>query len=82
MLRDDEGATMGEERRGQALAAWHKALAEPDIRMDVEKQYEKLIRMADDLKQQGIIDKHDWRRLMGEAVGYYAHAIEKNDPRS
>jgi hypothetical protein len=50
--------------------------------MDVEKQYEKLIRMADDLKQQGIIDKHDWRRLMGEAVGYYAHAIEKNDPRS
>lgn len=73
---------MDEERRGQALAAWHKALAKPDIRMDVEKQYEKLSRMADDLKQQGIIDKHDWRRLMGEAVGYYANAIEKIDPTS
>ncbi|WP_033046570.1 hypothetical protein [Pseudomonas fluorescens] len=69
---------MGKDRREQALAAWHKALAEPDIRMDVEKQYEKLTRMADDLKQQGIIDKHDWRRLMGEAVSYYAHAIEKD----
>jgi hypothetical protein len=73
---------MDEERRGQALAAWHKALAEPDIRMDVEKQYEKLSRMADDLKQQGIIDKHDWRTLMREAIGYYANAIEKIDPRS
>lgn len=73
---------MSEDRRRQALAAWHKALEEPDIRMDAEEQYEKLIAMADDFKQQGIIDKDDWRRLMGEAVGYYAHAIEKIEPRS
>jgi len=73
---------MDEDPRRLALAAWHKALEEPDSRMDAEKQYEKLITMADDLKQQGIIDKDDWRRLMGEAVGYYAHAIEKIEPRS
>ncbi|WLH64846.1 hypothetical protein [Pseudomonas sp. FP2300] len=73
---------MGEDRREQAIAAWRKALAEPDIRMDVENQYEKLARMADDLKQQGIIDKDDWRQMMGEAVGYYARSIEKIDPRS
>ncbi|WP_434604037.1 hypothetical protein J3P91_10865 [Pseudomonas sp. Z4-7] len=73
---------MSEDLRRQALAAWHKALKEPDIRMDAEEQYEKLIAMADDFKQQGIIGKDDWRWLMGEAVGYYAHAIEKIEPRS
>lgn len=52
---------MSDDRREQAPAAWHKLLDEPEIRMDVEEQYDELLKMADDFKLQGIIDRDDWR---------------------
>ncbi|ROM84846.1 hypothetical protein BK652_09695 [Pseudomonas brassicacearum] len=67
---------MNDHRRDQALAAWRKLLEEPEIRMDVEEQYEELLKMADDFKVQGLIDRHDWRELVEEAGAFYAHAIE------
>lgn len=67
---------MSDDRREQALAAWHKLLDEPEIRMDVEEQYDELLKMADDFKAQGIIDRDDWRDLVEQAGAFYAHAIE------
>ena len=35
-------------RKSQALAAWQKLFNQSEIRMDVEEQYEALLRLADD----------------------------------
>ncbi|WP_177435478.1 hypothetical protein [Pseudomonas sp. Sample_11] len=50
---------MGDHRRGQVLAAWRKLLESPEIRMDVEEQYKELLKMADDFKVKGIIDRNN-----------------------
>ncbi|TWC17137.1 hypothetical protein FBY06_11815 [Pseudomonas sp. SJZ085] len=68
---------MSDDRREQALEAWHKLLDEPEVRMDAEEQYDELLKMADEFKVQGIIDRDDWRDLVEQAGAFYAHAIEE-----
>jgi hypothetical protein len=42
-------------RKSQALMAWEKLFHHPEIRMDVEEQYEELLRLADDFADECII---------------------------
>jgi hypothetical protein len=67
---------MSDDRKGQALAAWHKLLDEPEIRMDVEDQYDELLKMADTMEQEGMITAVEWRQLVRTAGEMFAQATE------
>lgn len=67
---------MNDFRKSQALTAWHKLFTRPEIRMDVEEQYEELLRLADDFEDQGIISVEERRHLITQATAAYAKAVE------
>ncbi|CAI8929848.1 GTP-binding protein [Pseudomonas serboccidentalis] len=68
--------TMSDGRKEQALAAWRKLLEDPEIRMDIEDQYDELLKMADTMEQEGLITATEWRQLVRKAGARFAQAIE------
>ncbi|UZE14765.1 hypothetical protein [Pseudomonas sp. B21-053] len=70
---------MSDDQKEKAIAVWRRLLEEPEIRMDVEEQFEALVMMADELKRTGAIDSGDWREMVEEASAFYAHAVEGMD---
>jgi hypothetical protein len=70
---------MNDDQKEKAIAVWRKLLEEPEIRMDVEEQFEALVMMADELRRTGVIDGGEWREMAEEASAFYAHAIEGLD---
>ncbi|WP_339491946.1 hypothetical protein [Pseudomonas rhizophila] len=67
---------MAELDKDQALNVWRELLRRPEGQADAERQYELLLRIANEYKQQGIIDNAEWRGLAEEAVAFYAWSIE------
>lgn len=67
---------MIDDRRRAALAAWYKLLAEPAIRMGAEKQYDELLKAADEMEQAGLISGSEWRTLVREAGVAFASSAE------
>lgn len=67
---------MTDDLRRDALAAWYKLLAQPEIRMDVEEQYDELLKAADEMERQGLISSAEWRTLVREAGVAFSHATE------
>jgi len=47
---------MNDDRREQVLAPWRKLLEEPENQVDVEEQFEELLKMADDFKMHEHMD--------------------------
>jgi hypothetical protein len=68
--------TMNDDRKQEALDAWYQLLKEPEIRMDAEEQYDELLKAADEMERTGLINSAEWRRLVREAGGAFANAIE------
>lgn len=69
------GLVMNDLRKSQALAAWQKLFNQPEIRMDVEEQYEALLRLADDFEEEGIISREERRELIEKATVFYAQSV-------
>lgn len=67
---------MYEDRRGQALATWHKLLERPEFRMTAQEQYEELLRLAEEYSKQGFINRDERKHLVIEATQRYAQAVE------
>lgn len=67
---------MTDDLRRDALAAWYKLLAQPGIRMDVEEQYDELLKAADEMERQGLISGAEWRTLVREAGVAFSNATE------
>ncbi|AKV08258.1 MULTISPECIES: hypothetical protein [Pseudomonas] len=67
---------MTDDLRRDALAAWYKLLAQPEIRMDVEEQYDELLKAADEMERQGLISSAEWRTLVREAGVAFSSATE------
>lgn len=67
---------MTDDRRREALAAWYKLLAKPEIRMDVEEQYDELLKAADEMEREGLISGSEWRTLVREAGVAFSNATE------
>lgn len=64
---------MTDDPRQDALAAWYKLLAQPEIRMDVEEQYQELLKAAEEMERKGLISSAEWRTLVREAgVAFYS----------
>jgi len=67
---------MTDELRREALAAWYKLLAQPEIRMDAEEQYDELLKAADEMERAGLISSAEWRTLVREAGVAFSNAVE------
>jgi hypothetical protein len=67
---------MTDDLRREALAAWYKLLATPEIRMDVEEQYDELLKAADEMERAGLISSSEWRTLVREAGVAFASATQ------
>jgi hypothetical protein len=73
---NDRRTLMTHDRRREALAAWYHLLAHPEIRMDVEEQYDELLKAADEMEQAALISSSEWRTLVREAGVAFSHATE------
>ncbi|MCK3839968.1 MULTISPECIES: hypothetical protein [Pseudomonas] len=59
-----------------AMEAWFALRNDPSfISATPEERYESRLALADDLKQQGLIDESEWRELTEEAVAAYADEL-------
>jgi hypothetical protein len=67
---------MYEDRKAQALEAWHTLLAKPEIRMTAQEQYEELLRLAEEYLKQGFISRDERKGLVIEATKRYTQAVE------
>lgn len=58
---------MFDQRKTDALAAWRKLATQAQLRMDPEQQYDELLKAADDMEEQGLINSAEWRQLVRDA---------------
>ncbi|MGN8104610.1 hypothetical protein [Pseudomonas sp. 22072] len=59
-----------------AMEAWFALRNDPTfISATPEERYETRLALADDLKQQGLINEGEWRELTEEAVAAYADEL-------
>ena len=59
-----------------AMEAWFALRNDPAfISATPEERYETRLALADDLKQEGLIDDGEWRELTEEAVAAYADEL-------
>lgn len=63
-------------RQVNAMEAWFALRTDPKfISATPEERYETRLSLADDLKQEGLIDDGEWRELTEEAVSAYADEL-------
>lgn len=58
---------MFDQRKRESLAAWRKLATQSQLRMDAEEQYDELLKAADDMEEQGLINSAEWRQLVRDA---------------
>lgn len=72
--------TPAQEKRLNALALWYRVFEASALRMDRPDTYhEELLRQADEMDRQGIIDWEEWRDLRVEADQAYLRAVAGED---
>lgn len=62
------GIVMNDFRKNQALTAWEILFNKPEVRMDVEEQYEELLRLADEFEEDGAINHEERTELIRKAI--------------
>jgi hypothetical protein len=65
-----------DDRKAKAFSAWHELLVNPEVWMDAQKQYDELLRLADNFREKGIIDTEERKTLIEVATAAYARAVE------
>ncbi|MHC8319820.1 hypothetical protein ACYZT4_03795 [Pseudomonas sp. GB2N2] len=72
--------TTAHEQKLRALDTWHRALENCSLRMDCPDAYhEELLRQADEMDRQGIIDWEEWRDLRTKGDEAYLRAVAGED---
>lgn len=72
--------TPAQERKLLALDTWHRALENRSLRMACPDTYhEELVRQADEMDRQGIVNWEEWRDLRVEADRAYLRAVAGED---
>ncbi|RON44230.1 hypothetical protein [Pseudomonas frederiksbergensis] len=75
--------TPAQEHRLCALDAWHRALDNCALRMECPDAYhEELLRQADEMDRQGIVNWEEWRDLRRKADQAYLRAVAGGDYHS
>lgn len=69
-----------QERKLRALDAWHRVLDDRTLRMECPDAYhEELLRQADEMDRQRMIDWQEWRDLRLTADQLYLRAVAGED---
>jgi hypothetical protein len=72
--------TRAQEQKLHALDAWHRVLENCSLRMECPDAYhEELLRQADEMDRQGIIDWEEWRDLRTKGDEAYLRAVAGED---
>ncbi|RLU04925.1 hypothetical protein CS078_20190 [Pseudomonas prosekii] len=72
--------TRAQEHRLCALDAWHQSLDNCSLRRECPDAYhEELLRQADEMDRQGIVNWEEWRDLRVEADAAYMRAVAGGD---
>lgn len=75
--------TRAQEQKLRALDAWHRAHENCSLRRDCPDAYhEELLRQADEMDRQGIIDWEEWRDLRTKGDEAYLRAVAGEDYHS
>jgi hypothetical protein len=66
---------MYNEAKMLAYAKWHEVLTDSDILMDAEERYDELLKLADEYRCRGIIDRSERNTLIEIATAAYARSV-------
>ncbi|VVO75705.1 hypothetical protein [Pseudomonas fluorescens] len=66
---------MYNEAKMLAYAKWHEVLTESEILMDAEERYDELLKLADEYRCRGIIDRSERNTLIEIATAAYARTV-------
>lgn len=66
---------MYSEAKMLAYAKWHQLLTDFEIPMDAEERYDELLKLADDYRCRGIIDRSERNTLIEIATAAYARSV-------
>jgi hypothetical protein len=72
--------TTAQARKLCALDAWHRTFENSSLRRECPDAYhEELLRQADEMDRQGIIDWQEWRALRKQGDEAYLRAVAGED---
>jgi thiamine biosynthesis protein ThiC len=66
---------MYNETKMLAFAKWYELLTDSDILMDAEERYDALLKLADEYRCRGVIDKSERNTLIELATAAYARSV-------
>ena len=66
---------MYSEAKMLAYAKWHELLTDSEILMDAEERYDEVLKLADEYRCRGIIDKSERNTLIEIATVAYARSV-------
>ena len=66
---------MYSEAKMLAYAKWHELLTDPEILIDAEARYDELLKLADDYRCRGVIDRYERNTLIEIATAAYARSV-------
>jgi lipopolysaccharide biosynthesis regulator YciM len=66
---------MYNETKMLAYAKWHELLTDFETQMDAEERYDELLKLADDYRCRGIIDRSERNTLIEIATAAYARSV-------
>ena len=66
---------MYSEAKMLAYAKWHELLTDPEILIDAEARYDELLKLADDFRCRGVIDRSERNTLIEIATAAYTRSV-------
>lgn len=66
---------MQAKKRKEALAAWREILDRSTSWEGAEEQYHELVRSADKMEKDGLINSDEWRKLARKAAVVFANVL-------
>lgn len=58
---------MFDQRKKESLSAWRKLATQSREQLDPQDQYDELLKGADEMLEQGLINASEWRQLVRDA---------------
>ena len=68
---------MFDQQKKASLAAWRKMAEQAEADLDPEQQYDELLKAADQMEEQGLITRAEWRQLVRDAGNVFTHNQEE-----
>ncbi|MED7666093.1 hypothetical protein GXB78_02555 [Pseudomonas moraviensis subsp. stanleyae] len=68
---------MFDQQKKASLATWRKMAEQTEAALDPEQQYDKLLKAADEMEEQGLITSAEWRQLVRDAGNLFTQNQEE-----